>query len=165
MNSNAIIFVYNGDAPQAETIRRMAEAIMNTLSIDHQSLTSYTLNEKEIAESIVSSVLSKKQDEDEKTCPEKNAVIYLNGIYGISLRDDAEATIDKITTHYILARFRGDDSEFVSAINIIATAATSMKLPTVKLVREHIRLGLKESKVLVDSIQDVYERCQGHIVG
>lgn len=165
MNSNAIIFVYNGDAPQAETIRRMAEAIMNTIYIDHQSLTSYTLNEKEIAESMVSFVLPKQGEKAPKTCPEKNAVIYLNGIYGISLREDAEAAIDRITTHYILARFRGDDSEFVSAINIIATAARGMKLQTIKLVKDHIGLGLKESKHLVDAIEDAYSRCQGRIVG
>jgi len=163
MNSNAIIFVYNGDAPQAETIRRMAESIMNTISIDHQSLTSYTLNEKEIAESMVSSVLSKQKDEDEKTCPEENAVIYLNGIYGISLREDAKATIDKITTHYVLACFNGDDGEFALAMSIIG--ATRLRLATVKMIQDHIGLNLTQSKRLFEAIQDIYSRCQGRIVG
>lgn len=162
MNSNAIIFVYNGDAPQAETIRRMAEAIMNTISIDHQSLVSYTLDEKEIAKSMVSSALS-KEDKAVETCPEENAVIYLNGVYGASLRENVETTIDRITNHYVFACISGDNDELTSAIRIIAT--TGMKVQTMKMVKNHIGITLVQSKILVDCLEDIYSRCQGHIVG
>lgn len=71
MGTQAIIFTYEGQHPSQETIRGMAQALLNSdTSINISTLKNHNLNEEEFAQALVAAAVKK---------PSKGTSIVIEG--------------------------------------------------------------------------------------
>lgn len=181
--TNAIIFLYTGQHPDQETIRKMAESLLQSgTSVDVNSLQNFNLEEKEIAQAIalfgikasddndVHVSVSERSDLFELTESEYKALRYIFTKYQTILCKetiDCDIIKNTILSEYISACILGQDEVLQLSMKIVADAIKTKKLRVLKALH-HMRgiRNLKESKDIVEILEEIYNlTCQGHIAG
>lgn len=156
MEKQAIIIVYSGIEPDKETLRAAVEAVANGVHMDTQTMNVSVLNDKEIAQALVASTLTRT------VCVENNPLSNAIQRVVLEMKSDGytpekEAVV--LTNKYISRVVSGVETELSRAMNTLYDS--SSKLEIIKQIKDQTGWGLAEIKDLLDVLFSTIQSCRG----
>ena len=154
---HAIVIIYHGTEPNREAIRKAIEALtQNGVSMDTLTVSPYVLNEKDLAMAIAGFCM---QQEAIETTPTFDDLCK-----DMCTEIAKDPRIESIVNKYVLSRIGCINNAFSRNVNSVVEISKGSRLPTVKAVKEHCNISLKEAIDIVNALYDIAQKCQGRIV-
>ena len=154
---HAIVIIYHGTEANREAVEKAIEAlIQHGVSMDTLTVSPYVLNEKDIAMAITGFCM---QQEAAETTP-----TFDNLCKDMCTEIAKDPRTESVVNKYVLSRIGCINNAFSRNVNSVVESSNGAKLQTVKAVKKHCNISLKEAMDIVNALYDVVQKCQGRIV-
>lgn len=154
---HAIAIIYHGTEANREAVRKAIEALIrHGVSMDSQTVSPHVLNEKDLAMAIVGFCM---QQEAIKTTPTFDDLCK-----DVCTEIAKDPRIESVVNKYVLSRIGCVNDAFSRNVNSVVEISQGARLPTVKAVKEHCNISVKEAIDIVNALYDVAQKCQERIV-
>jgi hypothetical protein len=157
VEKHAIVIIYHGTEPNREAVEKAIEAlIQHGVSMDTLTVSPYVLNEKDIAMAITGFCMKQEAIETTPT---------FDDLCKDMCTDIAKDTrIESVVNKYVLSRIGCINNAFSRNVNSVVEISKGSRLPTIKAVKKHCNISVKEAIDIVNALYDIVQKCQGHIV-
>lgn len=157
MEKHAVVIIYHGTEANKEAVRKAIEALIrHGVSMDSQTASPHVLNEKDLAMAITGFCM---QQEVIETIPTFDDLCA-----DMCTEIAKDPRIESVVNKYVLSRIGCVNDAFSRNVNSVVEISQGSRLPTVKAVKEHCNISLKEAIDIVNALYDVVQKCQGRIV-
>lgn len=157
MEKQAIAIIYHGTEASREAVRKAIEALtQHGVSMDTQTVSPHILNEKDIAMAIIGFSMQQEAIETTPTFDDLCA--------DMCTEIAKDPRIESVVNKYVLSRIGCVNDAFSRNVNSVVEISQGARLPTVKAVKEHCNISVKEAIDIVNALYDIVQKCQGRIV-
>lgn len=145
-NLRAIVVFYEGQEIAGEHLKNIAEYTATILQLEEMPIV-YTLNEKEIVQSVTTATKNNNSSLEDKT-PAEHACIYIGTKFADSIKESTVAFASELSSHIAIAKLTHCDDRLLKAASVISDSSFTS-------VRRNVREKYCINKTIFDIISKI----------